>query len=63
MIVCELILLLYLFFIRFILKAPPAAPRRDRNLDNVIISEVRDRTIAKHQVSELELLTATSLLK
>ncbi|KAK2159152.1 hypothetical protein LSH36_157g01027 [Paralvinella palmiformis] len=34
-------------------KAPPAAPRRDRNLDNVIISEVRDRTIAKHQVRDV----------
>ena len=38
------------FIDRFRIKAPPAPPRRDRNLDNVIISETKDNSIAKHQV-------------
>ncbi|XP_067676071.1 U3 small nucleolar RNA-associated protein 14 homolog A-like [Haliotis asinina] len=38
---------------RFTLKGPDAAPRRDRDLGNVIISEKLDDAIAKHQVSRL----------
>ncbi|CAN2390593.1 maturation of SSU-rRNA, partial [Pristimantis euphronides] len=38
---------------RFIIKAPPAAPRKDRNLPNVIINEKRNIHAAAHQVSEL----------
>ena len=36
---------------RFTLKAPAAPPRKDRNLDGVIISETKDTAIAKHQVN------------
>ncbi|KAG1714294.1 U3 small nucleolar RNA-associated protein 14 A [Nymphon striatum] len=38
---------------RFIFKAKPALPRKDRNLGNVIINENGDRSVATHQVSEL----------
>lgn len=38
---------------RFCIKAPPAQPRKDQNLPNVIISEKRDIQIAAHQVNEL----------
>ncbi|NWX22577.1 UT14B protein, partial [Aegotheles bennettii] len=38
---------------RFLLKPPPAPPRRDRHLPNVIISEKRNIHAAAHQVSEL----------
>ncbi|XP_071114020.1 U3 small nucleolar RNA-associated protein 14 homolog A-like [Haliotis cracherodii] len=38
---------------RFTLKGPDAAPRRDRDLGNVIISEKLDDAIAKHQVARL----------
>ncbi|XP_052088938.1 U3 small nucleolar RNA-associated protein 14 homolog A-like isoform X1 [Mytilus californianus] len=38
---------------RFVIKAPPALPRKDRNLGNVIISEQKDKSIAKYQVSDL----------
>ncbi|CAG2231553.1 UTP14 [Mytilus edulis] len=38
---------------RFIIKAPSALPRKDRNLGNVIISEQKDKSIAKYQVSDL----------
>ncbi len=38
---------------RFTIKAPPAAPRRDRNLSGVIISETKDTAVAKHQVSSV----------
>lgn len=38
---------------RFIIKAPPGPPRKDSNLGNVIISEQKDKAIAKYQVSDL----------
>ncbi|KAM6300201.1 U3 small nucleolar RNA-associated protein 14 homolog A [Aegotheles albertisi] len=38
---------------RFLLKPPPAPPRQDRHLPNVIISEKRNIHAAAHQVSEL----------
>ncbi|XP_074662422.1 U3 small nucleolar RNA-associated protein 14 homolog A-like [Tubulanus polymorphus] len=38
---------------RFVIKAAPTAPRKDRNLGNVIICERKDKTIQKHQVSSL----------
>ncbi|XP_031427463.1 U3 small nucleolar RNA-associated protein 14 homolog A isoform X1 [Clupea harengus] len=38
---------------RFLKKAPPAAPRKDRKLPAVIISEKRDASVAAHQVSQL----------
>jgi hypothetical protein len=38
---------------RFVIKAPPAPPRKDRELGNVIISEAKDTSLAKHQVSNL----------
>lgn len=40
-------------FCRFIIKAPSALPRKDRNLGNVIISEQKDKSIAKYQVSSI----------
>jgi len=36
---------------RFILKPKIEAPRKDRNLQNVIINENKDTGIAEHQVS------------
>ncbi|CAH1800307.1 unnamed protein product [Owenia fusiformis] len=38
---------------RFLIKAPPLPPRKDKHLENVIISEAKDNSIAKHQVSKL----------
>ncbi|XP_059472619.1 U3 small nucleolar RNA-associated protein 14 homolog A [Neocloeon triangulifer] len=38
---------------RFILKPKVEAPRRDRNLRNVIINEEKDSGISQHQVNEL----------
>ncbi|XP_051878223.1 U3 small nucleolar RNA-associated protein 14 homolog A [Pristis pectinata] len=38
---------------RFYIKAPPALPRKDQNLPNVIINEKRDVEVAAHQVNEL----------
>ncbi|XP_041111819.1 U3 small nucleolar RNA-associated protein 14 homolog A-like isoform X2 [Polyodon spathula] len=38
---------------RFLIKAAPGPPRRDRNLPNVIISEKRDASVAAHQVNDL----------
>ncbi|XP_009463298.1 PREDICTED: U3 small nucleolar RNA-associated protein 14 homolog A [Nipponia nippon] len=38
---------------RFLLKPPPAPPRKDRHLPHVIISEKRNIHAAAHQVSEL----------
>ncbi|XP_069749331.1 U3 small nucleolar RNA-associated protein 14 homolog A [Narcine bancroftii] len=38
---------------RFYIKPPPALPRKDQNLPNVIINEKRDVEIAAHQVNEL----------
>ncbi|XP_062393142.1 U3 small nucleolar RNA-associated protein 14 homolog A [Sardina pilchardus] len=38
---------------RFLRKAPPAAPRKDRKLPAVIISEKRDSSVAAHQVTQL----------
>jgi U3 small nucleolar RNA-associated protein 14 len=36
---------------KFVLKPTVEAPRRDRNLENVIINETKDTGIAEHQVS------------
>ena len=41
---------------RFRIKAPVGPPRRDKGLDNVIISETKDNSIAKHQVSVLSII-------
>ncbi|NXH62173.1 UT14A protein, partial [Rhabdornis inornatus] len=38
---------------RFLIKPPPAPPRKDRHLPHVILSEKRDIHAAAHQVSEL----------
>ncbi|XP_072035678.1 LOW QUALITY PROTEIN: U3 small nucleolar RNA-associated protein 14 homolog A-like [Amphiura filiformis] len=38
---------------RFIVKAPPAKPRKDDNLHHVIINEKRDKHVAMHQVNDL----------
>ncbi|NWY69736.1 UT14A protein, partial [Erithacus rubecula] len=38
---------------RFLIKAPPAPPRKDRHLPHVILSEKRNIHAAAHQVSEL----------
>ncbi|KAM4696958.1 U3 small nucleolar RNA-associated protein 14 homolog A [Rhinophrynus dorsalis] len=38
---------------RFIIKAPPAPPRKDQRLPNVIINEKRNIMAASHQVNEL----------
>ncbi|KAM9227052.1 U3 small nucleolar RNA-associated protein 14 homolog A [Leptosomus discolor] len=38
---------------RFLLKPPPAPPRKDRHLPHVIVSEKRNIHAAAHQVSEL----------
>ncbi|NXH74547.1 UT14A protein, partial [Hydrobates tethys] len=38
---------------RFLLKPPPAPPRKDQHLPHVIISERRNIHVAAHQVSEL----------
>ncbi|KAM6056947.1 U3 small nucleolar RNA-associated protein 14 homolog A [Theristicus caerulescens] len=38
---------------RFLLKPPPAPPRKDRHLPHVIMSEKRNIHAAAHQVSEL----------
>ncbi|ESN96389.1 hypothetical protein HELRODRAFT_189225 [Helobdella robusta] len=38
---------------RFIIKAPLQPPRKDKHLNAVIISELKDEAIAKHQVSTL----------
>ncbi|NXN04893.1 UT14A protein, partial [Sylvia borin] len=38
---------------RFLIKPPPAPPRKDRHLPHVIISEKRNIHAAAHQVSEL----------
>ncbi|NXL04689.1 UT14A protein, partial [Mesembrinibis cayennensis] len=38
---------------RFLLKPPPAPPRKDRHLPHVIMSEQRNIHAAAHQVSEL----------
>uniref|UniRef100_H3B347 UTP14C small subunit processome component n=1 Tax=Latimeria chalumnae TaxID=7897 RepID=H3B347_LATCH len=38
---------------RFLIKAPPAAPRKDQSLPNVIINEKRDVSVTAHQVNEL----------
>ncbi|KAM5145688.1 LOW QUALITY PROTEIN: U3 small nucleolar RNA-associated protein 14 homolog A-like [Mantella aurantiaca] len=38
---------------RFIIKAPPAPPRKDQRLPNVIITEKRNVMAAAHQVNEL----------
>ncbi|NXV50913.1 UT14A protein, partial [Uria aalge] len=38
---------------RFLLKPPPAPPRKDKHLPHVIISEKRNIYAAAHQVSEL----------
>lgn len=42
-------------FDRFTIKAPQTKPRKDRFLDNVIISEKKDNTITKHQVNSLHI--------
>ncbi|XP_060077158.1 U3 small nucleolar RNA-associated protein 14 homolog A-like [Ylistrum balloti] len=38
---------------KFIIKAAPAIPRKDSQLGNVIISELKDDSVRKHQVSKL----------
>ncbi|XP_040261075.1 U3 small nucleolar RNA-associated protein 14 homolog A isoform X1 [Bufo bufo] len=38
---------------KFIIKAPPAPPRKDERLSNVIINEKRNILAAAHQVNEL----------
>ncbi|XP_056397439.1 U3 small nucleolar RNA-associated protein 14 homolog A [Hyla sarda] len=38
---------------RFTIKAPPAAPRKDQRLPNVIINEKRNVAVAAHLVTEL----------
>ncbi|XP_013403803.1 LOW QUALITY PROTEIN: U3 small nucleolar RNA-associated protein 14 homolog A-like [Lingula anatina] len=38
---------------RFLIKAPPLPPRKDKDKQNVIISETKDNSIAKHQVNDL----------
>ncbi|KAL5010291.1 hypothetical protein ScPMuIL_012596 [Solemya velum] len=38
---------------RFLIRAPPSQPRKDRNLGNVIISEEKDVSISKIQVNDL----------
>ncbi|XP_072286287.1 U3 small nucleolar RNA-associated protein 14 homolog A isoform X2 [Pyxicephalus adspersus] len=38
---------------RFIIRAPPAPPRKDQHLPNVIISEKRNVMAAAHQIHEL----------
>ncbi|XP_068106097.1 U3 small nucleolar RNA-associated protein 14 homolog A isoform X2 [Hyperolius riggenbachi] len=38
---------------KFIIKAPPAAPRKDQRLPNVIINEKRNIMASAHQVKEL----------
>ncbi|KAH6929090.1 hypothetical protein HPB50_023388 [Hyalomma asiaticum] len=38
---------------RFFVKPPPAAPRKDQTLGNVIISEAKDEKLEAHQVSAL----------
>ncbi|NXJ54705.1 UT14A protein, partial [Spizaetus tyrannus] len=38
---------------RFLLKPPPAPPRKDQHLPHVIMSEKRNIHVAAHQVSEL----------
>ncbi|XP_018423751.1 PREDICTED: U3 small nucleolar RNA-associated protein 14 homolog A-like [Nanorana parkeri] len=38
---------------RFIIKAPPAPPRKDQRLPNVIITEKRNIMASAHQVNEL----------
>ena len=34
------------------IKAPPGPPRKDRDLSHVIISETKDKAVAKHQVKK-----------
>ena len=41
---------------RFIIKAPPAPPRQDSHLGNVIINEQKVNTVSKHQVNLLHML-------
>jgi len=36
---------------RFVIKAPPGPPRKDRELSHVIISETKNEAVAKHQVT------------
>ncbi|XP_033113313.1 U3 small nucleolar RNA-associated protein 14 homolog A-like [Anneissia japonica] len=38
---------------RFIIKAPPSAPRQDRKLPHVFINEKRNKSVAMHQVNSL----------
>lgn len=38
---------------RFIIKAPPAPPRKDQRLPNVILNEKRNIMAAAHQINEL----------
>ncbi|XP_053552558.1 LOW QUALITY PROTEIN: U3 small nucleolar RNA-associated protein 14 homolog A-like [Bombina bombina] len=38
---------------KFIIKAPPAPPRKDQRLPNVIINEKKNIMVAAHQVNEL----------
>ncbi|NWT08208.1 UT14A protein, partial [Vireo altiloquus] len=38
---------------RFLIKPPPAPPRKDQHLPHVIMSEQRNAHVAAHQVSEL----------
>lgn len=35
---------------RFLIKAPPAPPRKDANRGDVIINEEKDKKIKEHQV-------------
>ena len=45
---------MYGCYCRLIIKAPQAKPRKDSGLHNVIISETKDNSVAKHQVSVRE---------
>lgn len=38
---------------RFVIKAPRGPPRKDSDLSHVIISEAKDKAVAKHQVNSL----------
>ncbi|KAF4072823.1 hypothetical protein AMELA_G00251930 [Ameiurus melas] len=47
--------------LKFRLKLPPAAPRKDQKLPAVIMSEKRNSSIALHQVSQLPFRSRTAL--
>ena len=38
------------------IKAPPGPPRKDNALSHVIISEAKDKAVAKHQVMFLSVM-------